>query len=210
MPDQATMAEPFAPERLLAHPAVSLALELTPSAVAVLGPQGEPLWASGRWRQTEAADPRSLYSQGVRRGLVQRANASHETLRFREWRAEQSWVTTLAPLANNRVLAVSTPAVCWVAPRQDVQALEVDPGLEQASPAAALSKREKQVASLLVEGKTIRAAAEALSLSVKTIEGHRDSIYRKLGVRNRAGLAAAMARAGVLPTPAAKGDADAG
>ncbi|RMD63815.1 MAG: DNA-binding response regulator [Planctomycetota bacterium] len=168
--------------------------------MAVLNPQGDPLWASSRWRETEASDPRSVYSQGVRRGLVQRANAGHEALRFREWRAERSWVTTLAPLANNRVLAVSTPAACWVPPRQDVAAQEVDPQLEQASPAAALSRRERQVATLLVEGKTIRAVAETLNLSVKTIEGHRDSIYRKLSVRNRAGLAAAMARAGVVAT----------
>ena len=38
----------------------------------------------------------------------------------------------------------------------------------------------------LVEGRTAKATAHALRISVKTVEGHRRSLYRKLGVANRA------------------------
>jgi len=67
------------------------------------------------------------------------------------------------------------------------------PGLVQNSPAAAnkeggaglLSPRELKVLRLIAQGWSNRQIAEAVYLSVNTIEFHAKSIYRKLSVRSR-------------------------
>ena len=55
----------------------------------------------------------------------------------------------------------------------------------------ALTNREEQVAALVVTGVTNDGVAAELHLSPKTVETHLTRIYRKLGVRSRAELAAA-------------------
>ena len=52
-----------------------------------------------------------------------------------------------------------------------------------------LTATERRVAGLIADGATNRDAAAALFVSVRTIETHVASIYRKLGVRTRAELA---------------------
>ena len=52
-----------------------------------------------------------------------------------------------------------------------------------------LTATEQRVADLIADGATNRDAAAALFVSVRTVETHVASIYRKLGVRNRAELA---------------------
>ncbi len=52
-----------------------------------------------------------------------------------------------------------------------------------------LTATEQRVADLIAAGATNRDAAAALFVSVRTIETHVASIYRKLGVRTRAELA---------------------
>ncbi len=59
---------------------------------------------------------------------------------------------------------------------------------------AALTPQELQVALLVADGATNRDAATRLFLSAKTIEAHLSSVYRKLGLRSRAQLAALVAR----------------
>ena len=54
---------------------------------------------------------------------------------------------------------------------------------------AELTATERRVAGLIADGATNRDAAAALFVSVRTIETHVASIYRKLGVRTRAELA---------------------
>jgi DNA-binding CsgD family transcriptional regulator len=56
----------------------------------------------------------------------------------------------------------------------------------------ALTPQELQIGLLLAEGRTTREAAAALFLSPKTIEYHLRNAYRKLGVRSRDALAAAL------------------
>jgi PAS domain S-box-containing protein len=51
-----------------------------------------------------------------------------------------------------------------------------------------LSEREHEVAELLALGHTNAEIAAILRLSVRTIEHHRARVFRKLGVRSRAGL----------------------
>jgi DNA-binding CsgD family transcriptional regulator len=55
-----------------------------------------------------------------------------------------------------------------------------------------LTSQELNIAQLLASGKTTREAAAALFLSPKTIEYHLRSIYRKLGVKSRDELGAAL------------------
>ena len=59
--------------------------------------------------------------------------------------------------------------------------------------AAALTPRQRQICDLAVAGKSNRAIAHALFLSVKTVETHLTRAYGTLGVLDRAGLVATLA-----------------
>jgi DNA-binding CsgD family transcriptional regulator len=54
----------------------------------------------------------------------------------------------------------------------------------------ALTAAERQVAELVAAGRSNREVADALFVTVRTVESNLTRIYRKLGVRSRAGLAA--------------------
>lgn len=56
------------------------------------------------------------------------------------------------------------------------------------SPADALTKREREVLTLVGQGLSTPEIAKELGLSVKTIEGHRGRIMAKLECRNVAGM----------------------
>jgi predicted ATPase/DNA-binding CsgD family transcriptional regulator len=56
-----------------------------------------------------------------------------------------------------------------------------------------LTRREREVARHLAEGRTNREIAAALVLSHRTVEGHVEHILQKLGLRNRSEVAAVMA-----------------
>lgn len=51
-----------------------------------------------------------------------------------------------------------------------------------------LTARERQVLVLVAEGLTNKEAAARLGISTRTVEAHRDSLMRKLGIRTVAGL----------------------
>lgn len=51
-----------------------------------------------------------------------------------------------------------------------------------------LTSREREVLKLLAEGRTVRAAATALGLSIKTVDAHKFNLMRKLGIHNKAEL----------------------
>ena len=51
-----------------------------------------------------------------------------------------------------------------------------------------LTSREIQVLLSVAEGKLIKQAASELSISIKTVEKHREHIMDKLGIRGIAGL----------------------
>ena len=61
-----------------------------------------------------------------------------------------------------------------------------------ASPIAALTPREYQVAQTVATGASNREAAGMLFLSRRTLEFHLQSVYRKLGIRSRTELANAF------------------
>ena len=64
-----------------------------------------------------------------------------------------------------------------------------------------LSRREREVLALLVAGRTDPAIAEALFLSVRTVEGHVARILAKLGVHTRTAAATAALAAGLVDSP---------
>jgi DNA-binding CsgD family transcriptional regulator len=60
-------------------------------------------------------------------------------------------------------------------------------GVRVAEPAS-LSPTERRIAVMVAEGRTNREVADALFVSVKTVESNLSRVYRKLGVRSRAEL----------------------
>lgn len=58
---------------------------------------------------------------------------------------------------------------------------------------ADLSPREAEVAALIAQGRQNKVIAHLMNLSENTVENHLRRIYAKLGIRNRAALAAMMA-----------------
>lgn len=64
----------------------------------------------------------------------------------------------------------------------------ISPEIQIDADAAALSHRELQILSCIAEGLTNGRMAERLSISVKTVESHRASLMRKLGVHSTASL----------------------
>jgi DNA-binding CsgD family transcriptional regulator len=64
-----------------------------------------------------------------------------------------------------------------------------------ASPAAPLSGREREIVLLAATGMASKDIAERLYLSVRTVNNHLQHAYAKLGVTSRAGLAQALGSA---------------
>jgi DNA-binding NarL/FixJ family response regulator len=62
-----------------------------------------------------------------------------------------------------------------------------------------LTPRERDVLIEIARGRTNKEIAGTLGLSVRTIESHRESLLKKLGVRGTAGLTRFAIEAGLLP-----------
>jgi DNA-binding NarL/FixJ family response regulator len=65
-------------------------------------------------------------------------------------------------------------------------------------PTAVLTPREDQVVKQIAEGRTSREIATLLSISVKTVDRHRENILNKLGMRDRTELTRYAIRAGLI------------
>jgi DNA-binding NarL/FixJ family response regulator len=61
-----------------------------------------------------------------------------------------------------------------------------------------LSSREVEVLQLVAEGQANKQIAEALSISIKTVEKHRDHVMQKLDIHDTAGLTRYAIEAGVI------------
>ena len=61
-----------------------------------------------------------------------------------------------------------------------------------------LTKREKEVFSLLIENKTTREIANILSISEKTVRNHISNVMQKLQVKGRAHAVVELIRLGEL------------
>jgi DNA-binding CsgD family transcriptional regulator len=67
-----------------------------------------------------------------------------------------------------------------------------------AKPEITLSRREREIAQLVAEGRTSREVADELIIGVRTVESHLARVYAKLGVRSRNDLADALGLLGTL------------
>ena len=76
-----------------------------------------------------------------------------------------------------------------------ISRIENGPRISRAAVAAgrALTAHEHRIAALIVVGKTNREIATQFRVSVRAVELHITSIYRKLGINRRAQLASALA-----------------
>ncbi len=57
----------------------------------------------------------------------------------------------------------------------------------ESSDLSSLTERERDILALLGQGLSNKAIAARLYLSVRTVEGHLNQLYRRLGVRSRSG-----------------------
>ena len=71
-------------------------------------------------------------------------------------------------------------------------------GPQEESPPATLSSREREVLGEIASGATNREIGQRLFLSPHTVKEHSSSIYRKLGVRNRAEAVKRAQRLGLI------------
>jgi two-component system NarL family response regulator len=69
---------------------------------------------------------------------------------------------------------------CYLSPQQE----SMVNGTTEASPKDLLTKREKQIMLMLVQGWTNKLIAQDLEISVKTIEYHRSNILNKLSQKS--------------------------
>lgn len=65
-------------------------------------------------------------------------------------------------------------------------------------PSGSLTRREREILQLLAEGRTNKAVAKLLGISVKTAETHRARIMRKLGLKSLADLVRYAIRNGFI------------
>ena len=65
-------------------------------------------------------------------------------------------------------------------------------------PKAVLTPREDQVVKLVAEGFSTREIARALTISVRTVERHRENVLAKLGMRDRTELTRYAIRVGLI------------
>lgn len=77
---------------------------------------------------------------------------------------------------------------------------EAEPAIVR-SRAAALSPRERDVLSAVVEGKSSKAIAADLGIAVKTVEAHRARIMAKLGTPSVAALVRVVVQHGLIEPP---------
>jgi len=61
-----------------------------------------------------------------------------------------------------------------------------------------LSPREREVLRFVADGKTSRQVATLLGVSVRTVDAHRASIMRRLGIHDTAGLVRYAIRQGLV------------
>jgi len=88
---------------------------------------------------------------------------------------------------------------CALYPSIDVSGAESADHRPPHSPT--LTRRQREILKLIVDGCRSRSIAEQLDLSVKTVEAHRREIMRRIGKQNIAGLVQEAIRLGLVPFP---------
>jgi DNA-binding NarL/FixJ family response regulator len=68
-----------------------------------------------------------------------------------------------------------------------------------------LTRRQREVLTLIAEGRTMKQIAAALNLSARTVESHKYQMMEALGVRTTADLVRYALQIGLVPTSLAGG-----
>jgi len=194
--------------RGLSSEEIAVTLDTVNAGVAVLGADNGVLWANRRWCELAGVQPERIASatlqeaiQGPRLKefdtLIRRARESGRSIRFKDAWEGRSCETTIRPLSEGKALLIVNTLIG--SPAEDESGVDrVEITHMALGPLDKLSKREREILIQLGAGQTIKQIAETLARSEKTIEGHRDSIYRKLGVSSRAELALRAIRSGLM------------
>lgn len=191
------------------------ALNIVRAPIAVLGPDNSVVYANHAWAEAKGLERDrvtgvrpSEYYEGHRlaefESLLRRVRETSRPVHFRDTWQGQAYETGIKPLENGRLLVVSNPVAAPAIGTLDGMASAEVVEIRHKSWGALspLTDREREVLAHLASGKTIKRVADALGRSQKTVEGHRDSIYRKLGANSRAELATIAIQAGLTdPTP---------
>jgi DNA-binding NarL/FixJ family response regulator len=74
---------------------------------------------------------------------------------------------------------------------------EADKGIIAFAYYRRLTRREQEICTMLAENQTPQEIAQALRISLKTVENHRTNIYQKLGITDRYGLYAYAKQLGI-------------
>jgi len=195
------------------------ALELVRAPVAILSPDNAIVYANHAWANAKGLEANRLtgarpseFYEGHRlsefEGLLRRVRETGRPIHFRDtWRG-QAFQTGIKPLEGGRLLVVANPiAAPATEPLDGMAAAEtVEFRHKSWGALSALTDREREVLGHLASGKTIKRVADALGRSQKTVEGHRDSIYRKLGANSRAELATIAIQSGLTDLTPLDGD----
>jgi DNA-binding CsgD family transcriptional regulator len=124
------------------------------------------------------------------RALVDLGGTLRRATRRREAREPLKLGLDLARRCGGRALAQRA--------REELVAVGARPRRDATTGREALTARESQVAGLAAQGMSNREIAEALFVTVKTVEWHLKHAYEKLGVRSRREL-----RSALVPDPGA-------
>ena len=95
------------------------------------------------------------------------------------------------PFNEQKLLGVIERALEADAQAADVSAAQA----HLASRLARLSPREREVLDLVVAGKMNKTIADAMTISIKTVEAHRAKVMEKMGARSLAELVQAVVKA---------------
>lgn len=176
------------------------ALEAMPAAVALVGPDNVVAWSNAAWRRGfgDAGRPDKL-RVAEQEGVHRRVRETRRALSYRDILTDTPHDVVVTALDHGRLLVTATPAggPTQGGAENDGAVDRIDLAGASTGPLDRLSKREREVLALLAGGLTIKRIAERLGRSEKTVEGHRDLIYRKLGVSTRAELAIFAVRSGL-------------
>lgn len=172
--------------RAAAHEGLALARELgTPRALG-LALRAAARVADGRDRADLLAESAAVFERGgvrveAARALTDLGAALHEQGRDADARATLERALELADGTGASVVAAAA--------RDRLVALGARPRRREVTGRGALTPAESRVAELAAAGASNRAIAEGLFLTLKTVENHLTSAYRKLGISSRTQLA---------------------
>ncbi len=153
--------------------------------------------ATGRGRPSgalAAARAREALRRRRREEAHGEAQLALAAFRAAGWRIDEAFALELA---GRTAEAVALFRACGAA--GEVRRLTDTAPVPRRRGEATLTEREREIAVLVAAGRASRSIAEHLVISERTVETHIASVYRKLGVANRAQLAALLGEAAAGP-----------